>query len=81
MSKTITVVCCDCEKQFWDEEVSDSLAESYEEEVQQIYDHQDGQYYPDTDSFSTWARNHDFPHESCSNCGSDGSLSGWVDKD
>ncbi len=79
MSETITVVCCDCEKSFWDEEVSPALAETYEEEVQQIYDHQDGQYYPDPDDFTRWALNRNFPRKSCSECGSDGSLRNWSD--
>lgn len=79
MSSTITVVCCECENHYWDEDVSEELASSYEEEVEFKYDAEDGDNYPSPDSFSNWALNHNFPRESCSECGSDGALRGWTD--
>ncbi|WP_145525883.1 hypothetical protein [Yersinia rohdei] len=81
MSSSITVVCCECENHYWDEEVSDEIAESYEDEVEFIYDAEDGEKYPDPGSFSQWALNNRFPRESCSGCGSDGAFSGWTDND
>lgn len=81
MSSTITVVCCDCENYYWDEVVSDEIAESYEEQMEFKYDAEDGENYPDPDVFSRWAANIGFPRDSCSGCGSDGAFSGWADND
>ncbi len=80
MSGTITVVCCDCENRYWDEDVSDRLAETYADEIEFQYDEEAGESYPTPDSFSRWAANYNFPRDSCPECGSDGAFS-WSDKD
>ncbi|WP_147387625.1 hypothetical protein [Pectobacterium polaris] len=81
MSSDITVLCCDCRENSWGVEVSDELAESYENEVEFEYDPYDGEHYPMPDSFFKWASDHDFRSGSCSECGSDGAFRGWSDSD
>ncbi|WP_146114168.1 hypothetical protein [Pantoea coffeiphila] len=68
----ITAVCCDDEEHFMDKEVSASIAESYEDEVEQIYDSNEGRNYPEPESYFKWAEKHNLDYGSCSECGSGG---------
>ncbi|WP_447879914.1 hypothetical protein [Serratia fonticola] len=72
MSTTRWFVCCDNDDHVYEQELSDHTAESYDSEVNMG---DDG--FPDPDSFREWTDKYEIDTHACSDCGSDGALSGY----